>query len=389
MLLLSAAILFVLNVLTNSLDTHKNAWDFVYYIAMAKDGFHAAPMASPFAYRYLTPLLVHGLSLLGVSIEHGFTFIAYFGALAQLTGIFFFVKWLTQSSKGAYLAMGVTALSLFNVKFLLFDVYRPDHLAYGLILLQTYFAFTKKFWLLLVTTIIASQIREFNFIPLIAYLFMAMRTENRNVFIKQVLLSAFCILPAILLPRLLIPVTADFQIIGFSQDKLINTLVLPFIPSVDVNFIFSIAAYFLPLLFLVDLKIIKSTFTSLPEDQRRYLLAYTVLVLLISFFGGTDFTRFATFLFLPQIILIGTIAPSLPTLRIGLMFASIFIFNRLWMHIPDWDVEKYRNFYGGFSLQLNMSTVYRITEWFGFLLLGLFLRKGNQLSNASKTETHT
>lgn len=375
MLLLSAAILFVLSVLTNSLNTEGNAWDFIYYMAMAKDGFHAEPMASPFAYRYLTPLLVNGLSLLGLSIEHGFSFIAYFGALAQLTGIFFFVKWLTQSSKGAYLAMGATALSLFNIKFLLFDIYRPDHLAYGLILLQTYFAFTKRFWPLLITTIIASQIREFNIIPLIAYLFMAMRTENRNVFIKQAVVSAFCILPAILLPRLLIPVTENYQIVGLSQDGLINTLILPFIPSVDVNFIFSIAAYFLPLLFLADLKTIKAVFLSLPEDQRRYLLAYTLLVLLISFFGGTDFTRFATFLFLPQIILIGMIAPTLPTLRIGLMLASVFIFNRIWMPFPDWDVEQYRDFYGGFSLRLNMSTVYRIAEWFGFLLLGYFYRK--------------
>ena len=374
MLLLSAVALFILEILTNSLNTQKNAWDFVYYLSMAKDGFHASPMASPFAYRYLTPLLVHVLFLAGIPINIGFSLLAYLGGITQLTGIFFFVKWLTHSSRGAYLAMSITALSLFNIKFLLFDIYRPDHLAYGLILLQTYFAFKKNFFPLLVMTAIASQIREFNIIPLAAYLFMELRTEDRRGLIQQITLSTICLAPAIILPRLLIPVTENYQIIGLSSDAIITTLILPFLPSVDVNFIFSIAAYFLPLLFIADLKTIKTTFQSLPEDQRRYLAAYTALVLFLSFLGGTDFNRFATFLFLPQIILIGLLTPSITNPQIGFMLASTFIFNRIWAYFPDWDVEKYRDFYGGFSLRLNMSTAYRILEYIGFLAFGHFVR---------------
>ena len=367
--------LFILDLATNPLNTQKNAWDFVYYLGMAKDGFNASPMASPFAYRYLTPLLVHGLFLAGLPINTGFILFAYLGGMAQLTGIFFFVKWLTRSNKGAYLAMAVTVLSLFNVKFLLFDIYRPDHLAYGLILLQTYLAFKKRFFPLLVITFIASQIREFNIIPLTAYLFMALRSEHRSVFIRQVVLSAICLTPAIILPRLLIPVTENYQIFGLSADAIITTLILPFLPSVDVNFIFSIIAYFLPLLLIADLKTIKTAFQSMSEEQRRYLTAYTILVLLLSFLGGTDFNRFATFLFLPQIILIGLITPSISNLQIGFVLISTFIFNRIWAHFPDWNVEKYRDFYGGFSLRLNMSTLYRILECAGFLTLGYFIRK--------------
>ena len=158
-ILLSTGIVLGLELLTNAIDTKKYAWDFLYYIAMARDGFKAQPLASPFAYRYLTPLIVNGITRIsGLSIENGFYVIAYLGAIAQLAGIFFFTNWLTRSRKGAYLAMAVTALSLYNVKFLLFDIYRPDHLAYALILVQTYFAFEKKFLLLLITTIIASQI---------------------------------------------------------------------------------------------------------------------------------------------------------------------------------------------------------------------------------------
>ena len=372
---LSSIIVLVLDILTNSIDTQKNTWDFLYYIALAKDGFNAHPLASPFAYRYLVPFLVHGLSFLGLTIECGFGLVAYFGAIAQLTSIFFFVDWLSGSRKGAYLAMGITALSLYNVKFLLFDVYRPDHLAYALILLQTYLAFKRKFVPLLLTTLLASQIRELNIIPLIAYLFMILRDEDRNLLIRQAVISIVLLLPAIVLPRILIPVTENYQIVDLSKNGLITALLLPLIPSVSVNFIFSIVAYLIPLLFIADPKSIFDTFTKLPKFQQRYLTAYTFLVLFLSFYGGTDFFRFATFLFLPQIILIGMIAPETSNLQIGLMMVSVFVFNRIWMHFPDWDVEKYRDFYGGFSLRLNASTFYRILECALFLVLGYGLRK--------------
>ena len=387
-LLLAALTTLGLDLVTNAINMQGNAWDFLYYIALAKDGFHADPLASPFAYRYLTPFIVHGFSLLGFSIERGFGIIAYFGAIMQLTGIFFFVKWLGNSTKGAYLAMAVTALSLFNVKFLLFDIYRPDHLAYALILLQTYLAFNRKFLPLLLTTLIASQIREFNIIPMVAYLFMSFRTTERGLFIKQAAISTICLVPAILLPRLLIPVTENYQLVGLSGDALLTTVILPFIPSVDVNFIFSVFAYLLPLLFLADLKTIKAAFASLPENQRGYVLAYTLLVLLLSFFGGTDFNRFATFLFLPQIILIGLITPAISSLQISLMLAVAFIFNRLWMHIPDWDVEKYRDFYGGFSLRLNMSTLNRIMELAAFWALGFGVRKWQGTTQTLESQRH-
>jgi hypothetical protein len=376
-ILLSTGIVVGLDMLTNVVDTKKYAWDFLYYIAMAKDGFNAQPIASPFAYRYLTPLLVNGISRIPtLSIETGFLIIAYLGAIAQLTGIFFFSNWLTRSRKGAYLAMLVTAFSLFNVKFLLFDIYRPDHLAYALILLQTYFAFEKKFLPLLLTTIIASQIREFNIIPLVAYLIASWYSEEHIVF-KQIFFSAIFLLTAIILPRVLIPITENYQIVGLSQDGMLTALLLPLIPTVDINFVFSILAYFLPLLFIADLKTIKETVSHLPDDQRTYLYAYTILVLILSFFGGTDFYRFATFLFLPQIILIGMIAPQRSNLQIGAMLTVTFIFNRIWLPFPIWNKDQYLDFYGAFSLRLNRWTLFRSLECIAFIFFGVLLRKMN------------
>jgi len=385
---LSTGIVLGLDFATNSLDTKKYAWDFVYYIALAKDGFDAKPLASPFAYRYLTPFIVNGISkIANLSIGNGFLVVAWVGALTQLTGIFLFTNWLTKSRKGAYLAMFVTALSLFNVKFLLFDIYRPDHFAYALILLQTYFAFEKKFLPLLITTIIASQIREFNIIPLIAYLIASWRSEERATNISQLFFSALFLLPAIILPRVLIPVTENYQIVGFSPNGILTAILLPLMPTVDVNFIFSILAYLLPLLFIADIKTIRAALSSLSDIQRGYLYAYTVLVLILSYFGGTDFFRFATFLFLPQILLIGLITPQKSNLENGLMLAVTFLFNRIWLPFPIWDKDQYLDFYGGFSLRLNWSTLYRFLECLAFIALGFFFKK-NWQKPADETTTN-
>jgi hypothetical protein len=376
---ISILLIFILDLLTNSIDTSRNKWDFVYYIALAKDGFNADPLASPFAYRFFTPGLVNLLSKTGLSIESGFRLIAYLGAFAQLTGIFYFVSWATKSTRGAWIALFVTAFSLFNIKFLVFDPFRPDHLAYALILLQTYFAFERKFLPLLLLTLLGATLREFTLIPLLAYLFMLAREqESHTVAIKQSLVSALFVLPAVVLPRLLIPVTEDFQIVGLNAAGLLNAIALFFIPSFPVNFIFSVIAYFLPLLLLANLKDIKSAFQQIRPDHQNYLIAYISLVLFLSFFGGTDYNRFASFLFIPQILLLGWLAPKISNSKIAIALICLFIFNRLWMPFPDWDVQAYRNFYGGFALQLNMSTAYRFLELFLFLVIGFILNRRKQ-----------
>lgn len=378
--LIATILIVILDLLTNSLNTQTNQWDFIYYIAMAKDGFSAENLASPFAYRYITTAIVYLLTNSGLSIEHGFRLVAYIGAFSQLLGIYLFIHWLTQSNRAAWLSMVVTAFSIYNIKFLLFDIYRPDHLAYALILIQTYFALEKKFIPLLLLTLIGSQLREFNLIPLFAYLFMLAKEKRDANFFKQLGLSLIFILPAIILPRLLIPVNEDYQIVGLSLEKLLNIIVLPLIPSVSINFIFSVFAYVLPLFLITSTQKIKSTFTKLKPEIKNYLIAYTFFVLMLSFFGGTDFTRFATFLFLPQIIFIGLLADELSNQKIIFVLICMFIFNRLWVHFPDWDVQAYRSFYGGFSLVLNSQTWLRILELSAFLVIGYFINRKTKVA---------
>jgi len=244
--------------------------------------------------------------------------------------------------------------------------------------LQTYFAFERRFLPLLILTIIGSTIREFTLVPLAAYLFMvAQDSKMRTLAAKQDLIAAILVLPAVFLPRYLIPVTENFQLIGLSTEGLLNAIALFFIPSFPVNFIFSIIAYILPLFLLANLTDVRTAFQQLPDSRRSYLIGYSVLVLILSFFGGTDYNRFATFLFLPQIILIGLL-DQVSNTKLALTFFCLFIFNRLWMHIPDWDVQTYRDFFGGFALQLNLQTAYRYAELFLFIAIGVFMNRKRQ-----------
>jgi hypothetical protein len=126
---------------------------------------------------------------------------------------------------------------------------------------------------------------------------------------------------------------------------------------------------------IASLAQIKSTYFSLSGEIRKYLFVYTIFVLLLSFFGGTDFPRFATYLFVPQIILLGILAEKTNNLLIVIMLIAVFIFNLLWLPVPLSSLEAYRDFYGGYADRLSNSTLWRIAELSSFILLGWIVRK--------------
>lgn len=374
--ILSVILIGLLDLLTNHVDVTRFQWDFRYYIAMAQDGLNTPLLASPFVYRYATPLLVRMLTGLGLSIEGGFTLIAYLGAFLQLLGVFAFTGWLTASRKAAWVTMLVTGLSLFHVKFLLFDVFRPDHLAYVFILLVTWLAAQRRFTPLLIVTLIASQFREFTIIPLIAYLFSFARTEpDRRKFYAQAGLSILGLVLALGLPRLILPIEADFQFVSLTPDGILRGVLAPFIITHDINFIYTLLSYLLPLWIVASVPQIRSAFHALSEEWRRFLILYTGLVLLLSFFGGTDFPRFTTFLFVPQIVLLGGLADKTHNLALAFMLAATAFFNLLWLPIPMDSMEAYRDFYGGYNGQVTLVTFWRILEMLAFVLIGWLLRK--------------
>ena len=379
--LLSGLLVAALALATNSLDTTKFSWDFRYYIWMAQSPF-TPPLASPFAYRYATPLLAYALSkVCRLSVEAGFSALAYGAGVLQLLGVFLFTNWFTRSARGAFVAVLVTAFSLFNVKFLLFDVYRPDHLAYALILLQTYFALERRFWPLLVSTMLACQVREFNTIPLLAYLFALSKTQpdasgvrRSRAVLSESLISTVGLVAALGLPRLLIPVGEDYQFASLTRDGLLRVLLAPFVLPRDANFLYSVVAYLLPSLMIAGVAEAASAVGSVSADTRRYFLVYGILVLTLSFLGGTDFYRFSSYLFVPQVIFVALVAKKSPVWIVGIMLAGVFLFNRLWLPFPMSDVGQYLDFYGGFGTRFGWPSALRIVECVALIGVGLLSR---------------
>ena len=102
---------------------------------------------------------------------------------------------------------------------------------------------------------------------------------------------------------------------------------------------------------------------------------YALLVILLSLYGGTDMMRFATFLFLPQALFVGLLNRMASRVEVFVMLVAVFIFNRIWMHVPMGDSSEYEDFFAGHGSTLNWSTAWRISEVLAFLVLSILVRK--------------
>jgi hypothetical protein len=375
-ILVVVAIVFLIDGFTNRLDIENHSWDFKHYIALAEHGFNAKPLLGPFAYRYPTPFLAAGIGyMFGTPMESSFKIVAYLGAVLQLLGVFYLVKWFTNCQKGSYTAMLITALSFCNVKFLFFDVFRPDHLAFAFIILESYFAFKRRFVPLLITSIIGVQFREFAVVPLLAYLLSSLLAKKNETIYKEMIIAGLGLFVAVIIPRMIIPVTGNKQYITFSIYGIKRFLTLPLNFCRDANLVYLIAAYFLPTIILVNSDRARSVLTELTREVKIYLTSYIFFVAILIFYGGTDMIRFVAYLFLPQVIVVGFAACKLSKIQILVMILGVAIFNRTWASIPIWDFDKYLDFYGGYHSRLNLATICRYVE------LAVIAGVGNYLLN--------
>jgi len=123
---------------------------------------------------------------------------------------------------------------------------------------------------------------------------------------------------------------------------------------------------------------LQAALSTLGPRTARLSAAYTVLVLLLTLYGGTDLARFTTYLLVPQALLIALLARDSGWAEIGVMIVATLVFNRIWMQIPIWDLEKYLDFYGGYSSRVNGVTALRFLEIGAFLVLAALARAATQ-----------
>jgi len=361
-------LIVAIDMMTNTFDINKHAWDFKYYIAFAEDGFGMKDLISPVAYRYMTPFLASGVHhLFGIAIPESFKVLAYIGLWLQLMGIFLFVKYYTKSLMGAISATLITAFSAINVKFLLFDPYRPDLFAYFIVIIAVYLAFNKKVLWLMVVTAIGLQFREFTLIPLVAYFASLVLHKEWDTLKKYSLLFMLTIIISVGLPRMLIPITESYQYARSIGDL----IAIPLDWWRDFNWLYTIIIYFLPMFILLTPDRIKIIRAKMPPKHFTFLMIYTLLVALLSMYGGTDLARFTTYLFVPQIIFVGYLSIQASKIELLYMFIAVFWFNKIDTDIPVGDV----NWYGGYANIVTHGT-YMHLFWMAILIvMAIILRK--------------
>lgn len=379
--LLSVGLVVVIGLLTNEFDTDKYVWDAKFYRDMAESGIVVNDdLRAPYAYRFLAPLIVRAIhTTFDLPVSAGFTLVAYLGTIGQLFAVALLARTLKLSFGGSVVVMLSVAFSYYNVKFLLFDVYRPDQLAFPLLLLAVVALIKRRPVLLMVVTVIGLQGREFLIIPGLMYMAQLWCCLRRDRSLKTLLALAAVVIVlwlAVILPRAWITVTGTAQFVDPLNNRytLVNLIVAPFDALRNVNLVFVTVGYLLPLGLLVTRGRLKGALEK-ARPLRGMLCVYCLAVFLLAMYGGTDLGRFVAYLLVPQIILVGyIIEQEVSRVEIGYMLVAVFLFNRVMFEVPMANVEAYHDFYGGFNARVNLASYYRFGELLAYLLGAFLLR---------------
>lgn len=372
-LLSSFALVLLVDLLTNG-ATEKYLFDSNIYLGIAERGFETDLLISPFIYRYATPLLARLLhQFVGLSIYKSFKLITYLGGIGQLFGIYLIVHSLTRSQKSAYTGMLVVAFSMYNLKYLLFDVHRADALAYAVILLCTWLAFKKQFYPLLLLTMLGLQVREFIIVPLLAYLVTRILQERMRRSLREILISVSGLFVAIVLPRIFIPIIASEQTIRLSAAGIEDLVRLLSLWRRHINLVYVCFAYFLPVIILSRRANLRKMRHELSMEKWIFLSSYAAFVFLLTFVGGTDMERFASYFFLPMAVFVGFFVKERSLIGVMIVLALQFIFNRIWLVFPIWNYDLFASFYGGWSNIINTATIWRYVEVLSYAFIGNYI----------------
>ncbi len=383
-LAIALACILVVDRLTNRLDqVVGHTWDFVYYIDMAEHGLIGnTQLVSPYAYRWLTPWIAGIINqTFHQSTYVGFRLTAYAGLTAMLVGVYLFARRFKAGVLPALMLMFVPVLGLFNVKFLLFNSFRPDQLAYPLMVFSILALLDRRWGIALLLSLIGLQTREYLIIPPLIILFEVLRAWRKGEISRErwlgwtglVLVSTGA---AVLIPRLLLPVAFTQQIIDPFHDKhwLSKTISLPFNGNRDINILFNIVAYWMPFLILFTPARFKQAW-SLIRRYHVWLAIYLGVCMFAMMYGGADFERFATFFFIPQsFLLVFFLMGDIHVYELFYLIGAMVVFNRLTYLIPIWDFNAYLDFYGGYGDHVNLSALARWVELGGLIVLGQIWR---------------
>jgi hypothetical protein len=366
-LLLALALVLLVDLLTNRIPTPR--FDGREYVAIATNGIiNSDDVEAPFAYRIGAIAAAAGAArLFNLAPQDGFVVTLYVGVITQMLAVYLLARGLGAAVRPALLIVALVGLSFAHLKFLLFDPYRPDHFAYLFFALAFLWLMQRRYLPMLIIIGVGLLFREFLLVPLALFygvLLAERQSFSRREWVLWALGGAVVLLIGVVLPRLLIPVTAtkqDFDPLN-NPDTLQQLTAMPLQWNRNFNLIFATAAYFLPTLRLLA--------AALRPHWRLYALYGGVMFVLL-LYGGSDLFRFATYFFAMQtVFLIILLRAGAAPWEIALLLVAQFVFNRIGWEIPFVeDLNPYLDFIGGFGYadRITDATLRLVYEFFGWL----------------------
>lgn len=390
---------FVLDLFTNSLNVYRYVWDHYHYIDMAENGISGnAGLVAPYAYRPIPPLLAGFISnFAGRSVVAGFRVVTYVGLINQLVLVFALARQFTRQQWVAWMVMVVIGLSTYHVKFLLFDIYRPDSLAYSLILvgmlafirrnITTHAVESKKkeevFYdlIILAVAVFGMLVREFCAIPAALLAFRLLRDfrQTRRVWLLiEAVIVVGVVAAAYWLPRQIIQVGRSDLLLDVDEGGFFGIVTNL---THNSNIILGVLIYLLPLIALLTPQRAGRLWARL-DGLRVDLGLYALIVVALTMIGGTDIARFVVYLFVPLIITLTIVLDEgVHWLEMVYMLAATAIYNRIIAPVPQENLEAYLDFYIVWDNRISGTTLLRGVElaaWFAgmwALRWGLLSRK--------------
>jgi len=352
-----------LSAITNEMDIQRFRYDCVAYIDMAEHpvGQSLVP-TSPWAYRILTPALARALSLAaGLSTYQAFAVIAHVGTSLQLLLAFLFARHaLGATTRVALVVALICGLQYFHVKYYVFDVYRPDHLAQPAMIAAWWAILRRRFTLAALICAVGVLDREFLLVPAalvgVTLASEAWRSRSRSRAIELVLTTSLVAL-AFALPRLLISTQASTTLAAerYNGSWLAMLVGVPLGRRRLVNLAFSAFAYMLPIWLLWTRQSLPRL-AAMPKDVRRLVMGHAALVFVLALYGGTDIPRFIAYLEpVAILVLVALLREDNRKAVLVAALVALAIFNRTFWDVPNVEVTRFVDFYGGWDMRVAAS----------------------------------
>lgn len=362
-------------------------WDALSYVDVAEHGWLGNDqLVAPFAYRPGVPLVARALSnAFSISVLNGFSIVTRIAALAELCAAFHLARLFGASRRSALVAMAVVALSYFHLKLPLFYDSLVDVAAYPFMLLALWALYSRRFVACLALSSLGLFFKEFLAVPAILLGFeLGVEMVRRRNLARLPLLLAALILPALgfAVPRALLPIATSKQYVEIAgnPDLWVYLTYIPRRWTRDVNILFDLASYALPLLLIATPQRLRRAWNDLGALRPTLILSF-VLVLGLTMYGGTNVSIFVTYAVGVLIaLLVKILQQGVAPLEIGFMLLAMLIYNRILLPIPlpseslD-DSLGYIDHYAGWGSRLSAATAWRAGELCLYVLLSIGLRR--------------